>query len=1274
MTYIKKLPFYDSETSLIYGICMCSYLWISLKFLLIHILDDFEYSGQCIIIIVGIIMTIPLMKNIRKRRIYNTLFVKQFDKIQDECEFDNYIKGILQILKDKDKSELNELVLLGYMNNHKIECSNPDCILLKNERLYVAGKECYFDKVGLSDPTVVLSRLLDFYILYTKISNFKALLHITYSNFALVFLKNMHLAIFELNMAMNMSPSLQQYFTIYKAKKIIEDYYIKKYNTNPSNEDEHKSFQSLDITVVILFENISAKLQKAIEKSANEHIEFWSQLDSLIPNLNILHDIGLNITKYNIETDKIWKQLYKLNPNHNRSLKNYGLYLKDIQNDETGSELIEKAKALDIANDNMNDFNIMFADDTAIIVMSAGNKETQGKIIKTNIGITNIFQYNSLEIIGHDINVLMPKIIAEKHGEFLDNFFKSGKEIVVNSEHEVYAIRRAGGLICISLMVKLIPSIEYDIQYIGLIRERNKDSNYILTDEFGAIDSVSDTLIGYLEITHNFLKENDLFIQLIFPDLITLDKDISEDQILTKFDTLEGNVYMKFIVPNNFATLSQDYNKNSNVVFEQTSTEIIKENDKISNSLKKVSEFIYGSKHDYEELKSTTNILKKLINYDAAEVKENWNMEVINLNYGNGNCKLKIFKIKNDKANEEEFSEKIYGNINDNVMETKNNADIIYRNQTFGTVDKPVIIPELNSIKEDDKANQDEKLENTPSKEDDILPYNSKTVNNKNESDNGRTNINDLSGYLNNSISENAPLAENISIAYNQYEVTLQDQFLQKSIEIFDDEKNVINNFRTVARVDGNPDAKIEVEKKQETDLNGQKLKKETHIIDETGSIASRTTSLMKNMKALKNAVYDDYCPGPIKQLKYLGRFMFLIFLIINLVYFLITFALYNNLDSCIANIEHVKNRLNSITSIGSFSRTLILLNEYAEYGQIIDPTYRDGTDYYLDGFEGSEIEETISMTYEKWTYYCLAQSSKLAKNSQNALSTASYSFSESSEAYINPSIIKVTYKQDSDVAGDFTLDCWSAVIGLVIHGLKVKDMELKYIKMMNSSVEYIIENSFNNIFDSIINSMDAIQYDSETTIKRNKIIITILLVIASISITVSILLVIRVNLMVVKNKEDILRLFIDIPSKNVKGQLAKCRSYFLSIKDTDKLDYDDREMDLEELEEEREDEVKTKENFIKNENDEDNNKEGEDNEELESKLIKREPKDKTKKYKAYTRNIILFIIEFGFFVILFEGYFAFLHIHSYFFLNNMINLIIELITISVQSFNGGFY
>ena len=133
---------------------------------------------------------------------------------------------------------------------------------------------------------------------------------------------------------------------------------------------------------------------------------------------------------------------------------------------------------------------MMFAEDTAIVVIS-GNKDSQAKIMKTNNGITKLFGYNTFEVHGHEVNILMPPIIGVKHNYFLEQFFKTGRERIINSELSTFAMLRVGHIFAVSLIVKPVPSLKNDIQYIGLIKPTGKDYDYILTDQFGRIDSIS---------------------------------------------------------------------------------------------------------------------------------------------------------------------------------------------------------------------------------------------------------------------------------------------------------------------------------------------------------------------------------------------------------------------------------------------------------------------------------------------------------------------------------------------------------------------------------------------------------------------------------------------------------------------------------------------------------------------------------------------------------------------------------------------------------------
>ena len=695
--YFKYLPFYNSYMSVVYGACMCSYLWASFNLVVSMVLEAEDYTGQSIVIILGILIIIPLVKNLREKNICRMIFEYKHDKIKEEYELDIYIKKILDLMNEQAHNEVDEMVLLGFVNNHKNECSSQECPLSSSDALYLPATDAYSpaDRKNLRDPILLRHLLNSIFLEYVKNSNSTSVLHVIYSHFLFVHIGNIHMALIELNSAEKLDTTSQQRFTIYRSKRFIESFLMNRYKKK--NKDASKQiFENLDVTLVITFENLYGKLQKAIEKSASEHIEFWSHLDSLLPDMNTLHQVGLNIINYSKQTQDIWTKLIKINSNYRKALRNYGYYLNEIKNDEEeGREYIEKAKSLEATgsiDEHMNDFDVMFADDTAIIVIS-GSKETQGKITKTNTGITNLFKYNTLEVTGHDVNILMPQIIAGKHQTFLERFFRTGKEKVINKESELFAMPRSGFVISISAIMKPVPSLKDDIQYISLIRERHKDYDYILTNDQGRIDSASAWISGLLHLQPNFLKENEVYIQLLCPELLDL-ASTSENGVCTKMELFQGTHDLTFILPANFVTLIQNFAKNPGGVQQ---TESVSEEEghtmdntveqiageslltttmarpgeagkgvrktKVPGIVKKLWYMIHGTAFSIRN-NASKNILKDSIKYNEFEYKRTWRADIYDKCFGDGLLKVKVFKILRDKNPEdltEKSSEKFYG-------------------------------------------------------------------------------------------------------------------------------------------------------------------------------------------------------------------------------------------------------------------------------------------------------------------------------------------------------------------------------------------------------------------------------------------------------------------------------------------------------------------------------------------------------------------------------------------------------------------------------------
>jgi hypothetical protein len=171
-------------------------------------------------------------------------------------------------------------------------------------------------------------------------------------------------------------------------------------------------------------------MQKEIEQVCNFQIEFWTHLTTVIPDLNVLDAYGKKINSSASEAEVFWHKLCKINPNYYQALQLYGEYLTKIRNNnKRGGELLEKAASFvtlkKSIEENVNQSDSIFSEDTCVIHVS-GNKNTAGKILKTNQSLTKVFGYNKGEVLGHSVNILMPSIFAKRHSEFMEKFFKTG--------------------------------------------------------------------------------------------------------------------------------------------------------------------------------------------------------------------------------------------------------------------------------------------------------------------------------------------------------------------------------------------------------------------------------------------------------------------------------------------------------------------------------------------------------------------------------------------------------------------------------------------------------------------------------------------------------------------------------------------------------------------------------------------------------------------------------------------------------------------------------
>ncbi|CDW90925.1 pas pac domain protein [Stylonychia lemnae] len=582
--YFKFLPYYNNFVSIFFGSMVGIYTWITINGILTQFYD---VQGHIVIIFIGIPIICALIKRIRETRI-ESLMMSTTEKMQSDIDSLNQICLIQTWLNDGGKhSDLDkEMKVKGLINLHIAECTIDDCVCKNLDELYDIQNDQYLNTMNSEDmhSNQVFVNHFNKQLYTEALNKFinSPSIHISFAFYHFSAMKNIHAALHELKIASKKRPTLQQQFTIFRYQNIIE-LFIKK-------ESEKMKHIYEQLTNVKEFERLFQDMQKQIEKVCNYQVEFWTHLTTVVPDLNFLNDLNIKIFNAAHEADNLWYQLSEINSNYPNALNLYGEYLTFIRNNQqAGKEYFDKAHNVDFAQKSIQDHvkrsDILFTEDSTVFHIS-GNRESSGRVLKVSQGLFKCFGFSKQEVIGHNITIAMPSLFAGRHNEFLDCYYRTGRTNIFNRERQLFAQNRQGYCFTMKILIKQMPSLKEEVQYVGMVKPVTTDFEYILTDMQGNIDSFTNGIGSILSLNPQLFKDSmSVNIQMLAPELISIfeyrkpgfsKQGQNEDQnyknyyrrpsfnsfqfgqskfISNNKYSVPGGDQLQFIVPNNFGQL-----------------------------------------------------------------------------------------------------------------------------------------------------------------------------------------------------------------------------------------------------------------------------------------------------------------------------------------------------------------------------------------------------------------------------------------------------------------------------------------------------------------------------------------------------------------------------------------------------------------------------------------------------------------------------------------------------------------------------------------------
>ena len=888
----------------------------------------------------------------------------------------------------------------------------------------------------------------------------------------------------------------------------------------------------------------------------------------------MLNEDNERIYKYVQETEGLWNSLCKINSNCQESNSLYSEYQREIRNNDHLANQIQgklisdaRKRAITVL---MKHNETLFDSKTAVIHI-ASSKGAVGKVTKTNKAITEVFGYNQMEFIENSINKIMPNAVAKKHSEFMEIYFRTGRDRVLNRERSTFALHKKGYCFPIKLFVRPMPQLNNGyLQFVGMILSQQDDYEYIITDSKGNIDSVSRRLAVKFQIKPKmFHKLRPIAVQAIAPELIYSYQDEYKQTAKGKKFKEAGGDELLFIIPNNLREIventrcsskkvvtrgtdkSFDHVFNTLVSEKVTPADIYKNDEYTSSTLRfkvkcKIQDMTFGS------LRGGVKVDIRLLRISGIKVNDSGNNEA--------NPPIEVIGAESPssasprkKMNEEEKVSKIITESDDFDEEMilpnpANNPpeDSSQAHEQMGSF--RLLIDKFSDM----KANKVEEKKETK------INLNTKKISRK-------LKVDTLKQEPSNTMTAISLSSDRKNANYNHEGISKSIR-RARIIDLYDSEGNTLNkieiykegqeeqelkrNFlkfqliekrnreRLANAMNSTEMVEVEEEKMEETvDKEAEEeASKEENGGDNESITSTSTGATLRATYSIRAAIDEKHIPDSIRNINFMTIFMFVLLLALAIGYFVLEIKSYSNMNKLVKDVRYSEDRKFALIEINLNLKALLLLDS-----RFKESVY---SRYYLD-FNARNNASLIRHLNDSVRVAAL----KL-KEAQTELSIEIKDIKSLQHKRINPSNINVTFlDMNNSMPKYYIYTIWQAMLEAVVGSLRISNTIYDHSISNYSGIHLLNTNSLNSFLVALDDSTDGLMDNINDSSNHNMKIDMILLIIASAAVAIFIVVLIPVLRSAKKTKDEVLLLFLLLEESEIKAYQKKCERFASSRK-----------------------------------------------------------------------------------------------------------------------------
>ena len=301
---------------------------------------------------------------------------------------------------------------------------------------------------------------------------------------------------------------------------------------------------------------------------------------------------------------------------------------------------------------------------------------------------------------------------------------------------------------------------------------------------------------------------------------------------------------------------------------------------------------------------------------------------------------------------------------------------------------------------------------------------------------------------------------------------------------------------------------------------------------DEEGSVSSTSTGVtVRSNYSIRAAIDENYIPQSIRNMNYMTIFMFFLLLGLTILYYVLQLSLYSDINDNIKNIEYSEERKYYLMDVNSHLKILLLIDSR---------------------FNGSYFSRYYLNLKKKDDPIHIAQANNniktaglLLKESQTQLSLKTSKIGEERLENINPKNIELSYLNSTSLMrSKYNYSIWQTMLEISITSLRLTNVSIDESISNYSSIYFLNTNSLNGILLSLDQSTDEITDVIEDSRKKNMTLYIILLILASVAVSISAFVLLPVIRTVKKSREKVLSLFLLLEDAEVKLYQKNCEKF----------------------------------------------------------------------------------------------------------------------------------